>query len=169
VWPDDNARDLDLGSNGPARVHLTPGDPAGDRVVIAGKRGVVYLLRDGSLGGIGGQLASLTGCAAYGGSAVSGSVVYLPCSDGLRALKVTATGLRFLWHAAPAGSPVVGGGAVWTIDPEAGVLYALSPSTGAVLRRVSVGRTSRFATPALRYDGHVLVPTLDGVVSVSGG
>ncbi|MFL6140181.1 MAG: PQQ-binding-like beta-propeller repeat protein [Frankiaceae bacterium] len=165
VWRDDNAGDLDLGSNGPARVHLS----AGDRVVIAGKRGVVYLLRDGNLGGIGGSLARLSGCAAYGGSAVSGSVVYLPCSDGVRALQVGASSLRFRWHASPAGSPVVGGGAVWSIDPSGGTLYALSPSTGAVLRHISVGTTSRFATPALRYDGHVLVPTLDGIVSVAGG
>jgi hypothetical protein len=165
VWADDNARDLDLGSNAPARVHLS----SGTFVVIAGKRGVAYLLHDPQLGGIGGQIASLAGCAAYGGDAVVGSVAYLPCSDGVRAVQVTATGLTFRWHAAPAGSPVVGGGLVWTIDAKAGVLYGLSPSTGAVVRTISVGATSRFATPALQYDGHILVPTLTGVVSVAGG
>jgi PQQ-like domain len=165
VWRADNASDLDLGSNGPARVHLS----VGDRVVIAGKRGVVYLLRDGRLGGIAGSLARLSGCAAYGGSAVSGSVVYLPCSDGVRALHVGASSLRFTWHASPAGSPVVGGGAVWSIDASSGTLYALNPSTGAVMRHLSVGPTSRFATPALKYDGHVFVPTLTGIVAVAGG
>src|SRR3954454_24796261 len=76
-WAEDNAADLDLGSMSPVIV--------GDRVVIAGKRGTVYLLpRD--LGGIGGEQDTLDGCKGFGGAAALSHVVVLPCSDGLRRL-----------------------------------------------------------------------------------
>ena len=51
--------------------------------------------------------------AAFGGAAVDGSVVYLPCTDGVRAVRVDDAGkLHVLWHATMTinGSPVVGGG-----------------------------------------------------------
>jgi hypothetical protein len=61
------------------------------------------------------------------------------------------------------GSPVVGGGRVWTLDPTAGVLHALDLRTGVTREQVQVGETSRFATPAL-YGRNVLVPTMSGLV-----
>src|SRR5205823_3319413 len=64
-WAPDNAADLDLGSMSPVVV--------GDRVLTVGKRGVGYLLDTQRLGGIGGQLTRAPVCAAFGGSAVSGS------------------------------------------------------------------------------------------------
>jgi outer membrane protein assembly factor BamB len=128
----------------------------------------VYVLRQGKLGGIGGQVSATDVCLSFGGSAVNGSVVYLPCTDGVRAVSVDAAGqLHVLWHAPESvtGSPVIGGGRVWALDQSAGVLHALSPASGQTLEQVSVGETSRFATPAI-YGSLILVPTLAGLVYV---
>ncbi len=160
-WAQNNEGDVGLGSQGVALV-------GGKWAVLGGKSGPVYVLRQGHLGGIGGQVSVTSVCLSFGGSAVSGSVVYLPCTDGVRAVRVDSAGtLHVLWHASGsvAGSPVVGGGRVWALDQAGGVLHALDPATGQTLEHVSVGETSRFATPAI-YDGLVLVPTLTGVVFV---
>jgi hypothetical protein len=61
------------------------------------------------------------------------------------------------------GSPVIGGGRVWALDPKGGVLHALDPATGKSVGQVTVGETSRFATPALS-GSNVIVPTLTGIV-----
>ena len=81
-------------------------------------------------------------CKSFGGTAVVGSTVYVPCTDGVRAVRIDGAGsCTSLWHAAAGitGSPVVGGGRVWSLDPAAGVLHALDPRTGrnvaAVARR----------------------------------
>jgi hypothetical protein len=76
--------------------------------------------------------------------------------------------MQVRWHAADSitGSPVTGGGRIWTLDPGAGVLQGLDPISGASVAQVSVGMTSRFATPAL-YGNKVLVPTLTGLTVVT--
>lgn len=158
AWASENANDTDLGSIGPAVV--------GTRwLVQGGKSGRVYVLRQGSLGGIGGEVSSLTVAPSFGGTAVQGSVVYLPCTTGLRALSVDSSGhLHVKWTAnsAVTGSPVVGGGRVWSLAPSAGRLYSLSPATGSAVSSIAVGTASRFATPAL-YQHLVIVPTLNGI------
>ena len=162
TWADDNARDLDLGSMSPALV--------GPFVVVAGKRGVAYVLRHDDLGGIGGEVARLTGCQAFGGSAVVGTTVYLPCTDGTRAVSIDAAGTpHTLWHAdvSAAGSPVVGGGAVWAVDYDGGTLYALNPASGSVRAKVNIGTAPHFASPTLS-GSRAYVGTLDGVVAVGG-
>jgi outer membrane protein assembly factor BamB len=160
-WATDNDADKDLGSQGPALV--------GDQwIFIAGKSGTAYVLRQGHLGGIGGQVSSAHICTSFGGAAVSGTTVYVPCTDGIRAVQITATGqTQVIWHATSdvTGSPVVGGGRVWSLDPAKGVLYALDPATGRSLGKVSVGAASRFATPAISGPD-VLVPTLAGLAAV---
>jgi outer membrane protein assembly factor BamB len=136
--------------------------------VLGGKSGPVYVLRQGHLGGIGGQVSVRNLCLSFGGFAVQDNVVYLPCTDGVRAVRVDSAGkLHVLWHASTviAGSPVIGGGRVWALDQNGGVLHALDPATGKSLEQVSVGETSRFATPAI-YGSLALVPTLAGVVFV---
>jgi outer membrane protein assembly factor BamB len=160
-WATDNAEDLDLGSQGPAFV--------GDFVFTAGKSGTAYVVRHDRLGGIGGQVSSAQVCRSYGGTAVAGDVVYVPCADDVHAVRVDATGaMHVLWHAAPhiAGSPIVGGNRVWSIDQQAGVVHALDPRTGRSTMEVGVGRTSRFATPAVS-GSLLLVPTLTGLTVVS--
>jgi outer membrane protein assembly factor BamB len=160
TWREDNANDADLGSQAPAIV--------GKWVFADGKRGVAYVTRRDQLGGVGGAVSNMSLCKSFGGTAVVGSRVYVPCTDGIRAVRIDSTGhMHLVWHAASniVGSPVVGGGRVWSLDPGAGVLYALDPSNGHVLRQVSVGSTSRFATPAI-YGYRMFVPTLAGLTVV---
>ncbi|HEX8767794.1 MAG TPA: PQQ-binding-like beta-propeller repeat protein, partial [Jatrophihabitans sp.] len=160
-WAAHNAADLDLGSQGPAVV-------GGKWIFIAGKSGDGYVLRAGHLGGIGGQHSQAELCRSFGGTAVAGDTVYVPCADGLRAVRIDGSGrISTRWHAdeSISGSPVVGGGRVYSISPEAGVLSALDPDTGKVRERVSIGGTSRFATPAISGT-RLFVPTLDGLTIV---
>jgi outer membrane protein assembly factor BamB len=160
-WAQNNEGDVGLGSQGVALVGTK-------WAVLGGKSGPVYVLRQGRLGGIGGQVSAANVCLSYGGAAVDGSVVYLPCTDGVRAVRVESDGtLHVLWHASDsvAGSPVIGGGRVWALDQDGGVLHALDPATGQTIEQVTIGQTSRFATPAI-YGSLVLVPTLTGVVYV---
>ena len=161
TWATDNDADLDLGSQGPAIV--------GNWVFTAGKSGTAYLLHRAALGGIGGQASQMSLCRSFGGTAVSGSVVYVPCTDGIRAVRVNSNGtMTLLWHTAAGitGSPVIGGGRLWALDTGAGVLHTISPATGAVMGSLPVGTVSRFATPAL-YGNAVIVGTLSGVVAYS--
>jgi len=164
-WATQNAGDADLGSMSPALV--------GQYVYADGKAGIGYVLRHDNLGGIGGQVSQLAnGCQSFGGSAVSGNTVYLPCTTGPRAVTIAADGTaRELWRAGtgvPAeGSPVIGGGAVWVVDTNGGVLYALDPGTGAALAQIRVGQAPNFTSPTLS-GSRAYVGTRAGVTAVSG-
>lgn len=162
TWRTDNAQDLDLGSQGPALV--------GKWVFIDGKSGTAYVLRRGHLGGIGGQVRKRALCeSSFGGTAVRGSVVYVPCTDGLRAVHIGPQGgMSVRWRAGSSinGSPVIGGGQVWTLDPGSGVLHALGRVTGHGHGSVAVGAVNRFATPALS-GRHILIGTLSGLTVVT--
>ncbi|MBO0836702.1 MAG: PQQ-binding-like beta-propeller repeat protein, partial [Actinobacteria bacterium] len=69
-WRALSATDSDVGSMSPALL----GD---GKILQVGKGGTGYLLDARHLGGVGGQLASGSVCAAFGGAAVSGTVVYV--------------------------------------------------------------------------------------------
>jgi hypothetical protein len=159
TWRADNLSDLDLGSQGPAII--------GSRVFIAGKSGNAYVLTRSHLGGIGGQRSIRTdlNCQSFGGTAVLGNTVYVPCTNGVRAIRINFDGtMTPLWQA-PAnitGSPVIGGGRLWALDTGAGVLHMLNPTSGADLGSVAVGAVTRFATPAL-YGNAVFVGTKSGI------
>jgi outer membrane protein assembly factor BamB len=160
TWREDNSADLDLGSSSPVVL------PSG-RVVIAGKRGTVYLLPP-DLGGIGGDLATLDGCTAYGGAATVGRVVLLPCSDGVRALTVDGDDMRWRWQASGvAGSPTIADDTVYSLDLTSGELVLLDLRDGSERGRVTTGEVSRFATPVPVVD-RVYVGTLAGVVALRG-
>lgn len=161
TWREDNATDLDLGSQSPAVV--------GRYVFIAGKRGVGYVLNRNDLGQIGGEVSQAPLCDSFGGPAVLGSTVFVPCTDGVRAVRINHDGtMTVLWQAASTitGAPVIGGGRVWSLDRTNGTLNALDPATGATMESVPVGSVNRFATPAL-YDNSVIVGTLTGVMAFS--
>jgi outer membrane protein assembly factor BamB len=160
TWRPDNDADKDLGSQGPALI--------GKYVFQAGKSGTAYVLRRDHLGGIGGQVSKATVCKSFGGTAQRLDVVYVPCTDGVRAVRVDAKGrMHVLWHAAAAvaGSPTYGGGRIFSLDATGGVLHALSLTTGRTTQSVAVGATSRFATVA-EYGRTVYVPTLSGLTVV---
>jgi outer membrane protein assembly factor BamB len=160
-WAANNQDDVGLGSQGVALIGTK-------WAVLGGKSGPVYVLKQGDLGGIGGQVDVQNICRSFGGAAVDGDVVYLPCTDGVRAVRVDDAGqLHVLWHTSESitGSPVIGGGRLWALDTNAGVLHALDPSTGKSLSQVDIGVANRFATPAL-YGADVIIPTLAGIAVV---
>jgi polyvinyl alcohol dehydrogenase (cytochrome) len=162
TWADDNEKDLDLGSLSPAVV--------GSAIVIAGKRGVGYVLDPAHLGGIGGQRGQSEICRAFGGTAVSGTTLFVPCRDGIRSVTVDpgAGSLRTGWHgpAGAKGSPVVAGGAVWVVDYDGGLLYLLDAGSGKVRSQLAIGEAPHFASPTVAA-GHGYVGTMTGVVSVT--
>lgn len=163
TWEDDNVKDLDLGSSSPVVV------PAQQRVVIAGKRGTVYLLRT-PLGGIGSEVASIQGCRAFGGAAVVGSSVLVGChgDDAVRLLHVSRDGLRWGWTATGIfGTPVVAGNRVHVADRETGDLVVLDLRTGREVSRHHAGRLPNFPSATVSGDW-VFVGSLDGVTAFRG-
>ena len=163
-WPADNAGDLDLGSTAPGLL--------GDGMILAdGKNGNGYLLDAHHLTGVGSQVTRAPVCAAFGGMATQGTIVYVPCiSGGMAAVDTAGSAIRVLWRGPPAaqGSPVLGGGAVWVPDWNAGVLYQLDPGTGQVRHKIGLGSAlPHFASPSLS-GSLALVGTMDGVVAVRG-
>ena len=136
-----------------------------------GKRGVGYLLNASHLAGVGSQLAQAPVCAAFGGMATQGAVVYVPCiSGGMAAVNTSGSKIKVLWRGpgGAEGSPVLGGGAVWVPDWNAGVLYELSPASGHVRHKIHLGSAlPHFASPSLSGQ-LVLLGTLHGVVAVTG-
>jgi outer membrane protein assembly factor BamB len=162
-WAELNAGDVDLGSTGVALVTSM------QRGVVVGKEGVAYLLKMGALGGIGGQVASRKVCAgAWGGTAWSGTQVFVPCSDGLFALSATPDSIAIQWFTGrpQLASPIVAAGAIWAIDSPSGVLYALSPVDGKTMFTINIGPAMHFATPAAT-EGFILAPAGTKVVAIS--
>ena len=137
-WAALNTGDVDLGSVGPT---LLPGG----RVFQIGKGGVGYLLDANDLGGIGGELSSAPVCGgSFGGTAHDGRSIYVPCSDGLVAVRVADDGRSFdeVWHSAAfdAGPPIVAGGLVWSIDLSSSALLGFDPAGGSEVVRRADGR-----------------------------
>jgi outer membrane protein assembly factor BamB len=164
-WPSDNANDLDMTT---APVLLADG-----QVVLAGKSQIAYLLNGAQLGGIGTQEASLASVCTNdidGGSAFVGMTIYLPCLSGPVAIHVTKSpaSLQMLWRASVGGGPpIVAAGLVWTVGKN-GVLYGLSPATGAVQQQVTIGAVDNdFTTPCVG-DGLMLVASTYRVLAFRG-
>jgi hypothetical protein len=64
------------------------------------------------------------------------------------------------------GSPVLGGGAVWSLNPRAGFLHVMDETSGRSLATASVGEATRFASPVLSGEV-VLVPTFAGITALT--
>jgi outer membrane protein assembly factor BamB len=162
-WAQENSVDADLGSMGPLLV------PGTRRAVAAGKGGSVFLVDVDRLGGVGGQLASLAGCSAFGGGAALAGAVYLPCTEGLLQVRVAGDRLVRAWRAAAdvVGSPLLVGSTVWSVQQD-GTLYGLDAGSGRQRARLAVGPATRFAKPAVS-GGLLLVPTEAGVTGVRLG
>jgi outer membrane protein assembly factor BamB len=166
-WAALSRSDTDLGSVGPTLV--------GRKLVFqAGKAGVGYLLAAAHLGGIGGQRFSGQVCeAAFGATASWPPLVYVPCVDGLVALRVAgrpAPSFRVAWRSARfnAGPPIVAGGAVWTLDQDSGTLLAFDPADGRERSRIQVGPAAHFAAPSAD-GGLVLIAAGRQVTAVTLG
>jgi outer membrane protein assembly factor BamB len=73
-----------------------------------------------------------------------------------------------LWQASVGGGPpIVAAGLVWTVGKN-GVLYGLSPATGAVQQQVTIGAVDNdFTTPSVG-DGLMLVASTYRVLAFRG-
>jgi outer membrane protein assembly factor BamB len=164
-WAQLNASDADIGSVGPTLM-------SANLLFQIGKSGVGYLLPTNLPNRVGGEPFSAAVCrGAYGGTAAVSPVVYVPCTDGLVALRVdlAAPSFRVLWRgpASFAGPPLVSHGAVWTIDRN-GTLFALDPATGQELARASLGAVTHFAAPTAT-GGRLYAPAARQIVAFSLG
>ena len=154
-WASLNASDSDLGSTGPA---VLPGGFA----FQVGKGGTGYLLDAGNLGGVGRQVAKGVVCGgAWGADAVLGETVYVPCQDGLTAVRISGRSFKVVWTSGGGGngSPVVAGGRVFE-QTSGGQLEAFDPSNGHVLQ------TLNLSSPVTHFPWLVAVgPTLYAAVA----
>jgi outer membrane protein assembly factor BamB len=159
TWRQDNAADLDLGSSSPI--------PVSHRIVIAGKRGVVYLLRE-KLGGVGSAIRKLDGCTAFsGGAIVDAHTVLMPClgENAVRELHVTKRHISFGWTASGVySSPVTAGQRVYVADRNSGDLVVLRRGNGNEIQRLHAGNLTHFPSATIS-GGMVFVPTLDGITA----
>jgi outer membrane protein assembly factor BamB len=101
---------------------------------------------------------------------VKGSVVYVPCPNGVTAVQVStkAPYLTKLWTDSDgaAGGPIIADGLVWVIDDNA--VYGLNPSTGNQVASISYGGyANHFPTPSVG-DGLLLLPGTDQVFAYMG-
>jgi len=148
-WQFLDAFDLDLGSGDPL---LLP-----DGLVFAiGKQGVGYLLSTSSLGGTGATpLYSAQGCGgSFGGAVYYQSVIYVSCSDGLRALMLDTTTRTFApvpgWQvdSAAIGPPIIAGGLVWVTGWNSQQLFGLDLQSGQVVVDQPTPAMAHFTTPS---------------------
>ena len=74
------------------------------------------------------------------------------------------------WRSAvAAGSPVVGGGAIWASNTDFGgtTLYGLDPATGATIATLATGKLDHFNTPTVAAN-HLLSATTNHVRAYVG-
>jgi len=155
TWAADNGSDSDLGST---NTLLLPDDLA----YQGGKNGNGYLFSTVSLGHIGGDLSQAPVCDSFGGDAYANSIIYVACSDGIRALTLNTTSQTFaaLWTGPSDanGSPIIAGGLVWVTSVSDSKLYGLNPTSGAVMVTAAVPPMEHFTSPSAS-DGKLFLAT----------
>jgi outer membrane protein assembly factor BamB len=169
-WQALDRSDTDVGSVPPALLADL------GLVLQSGKNGKGYLLRLGSLGGVGGEAASGSvpaGCGGvFGSTAYASPLLYVPCGSRVVALRVSGgspPAFTLEWRGPDetgqptVGAPIVVAGAVWDVDLS-GRLFALDAATGALRFQASLGgKPTHFA--ALAYGGGQIYTTTDSGVS----
>ncbi len=164
-WQELDNSDTDLGSMGPTLLQ-------NGLIFQAGKEGKGYLLRTNNLGHIGGEVFSGTiGQRAYGGTAYTPPYTFIPCTNGLVALRIDTSNspsFNVVWSSPNfyAGPPVVAGGTVCTVDVESGTLYGFTIDKGDVLFKISLGSVVHFTTPTLS-GGKIFVAAGRQIISLS--
>ena len=159
-WGQENANDEDLGSQGPA---LLPGN----YIFSAGKSGNGYILNANNLGGVGGSIDEQSVCRSFGGTAIVGSTIFVPCTNGLLQISVDTSGHMHLGWQAPGdivGSPVVGGHTVYSFSN--GVMHALNMNSGQLVASLNVGSANRFVTPTI-YKTSIFIGTDTGITAIN--
>jgi polyvinyl alcohol dehydrogenase (cytochrome) len=172
-WQYLNQNDLDLADTG---ATLLPGN----LIFSIGKYNMGYLLSSTSLGGIGGQLYEAQVCGdvnsawpygAWGATSYANGIIYVPCGSGLEALQLQSGSQPWftsLWNYSGffAGPPIIAAGAVWTTEITGGTLYALNPTTGAVMSQLSLGSVEHFSTPSAG-DGLIFVAATQTIYAIN--
>ncbi len=102
---------------------------------------------------------------------MNGSVVYIPCPNGVTAIKVSkkAPYLKRLWtdNDGAAGAPIIADGLVWTIGDDNAV-HGLNPANGKEVVSIRFGASANhFPTPSVG-DGLLLLPGTDQVFAFMG-
>jgi len=158
-WGKQNAQDADLGSMGPVLL-------SNNQIFADGKANKGYLLNATKLGGVGGQLQEQDLCNAFGGSATTGSVIFVPCTNGVLQLTIGPSTITRGWQASGNinGSPIIGGHTVYSLG--GGAVHALDSQTGKEIAQADVGTTTRFATPTLSGN-LIFVGTNSGISAVT--
>jgi outer membrane protein assembly factor BamB len=164
-WQTLSEDDLDLGTGNPVLVD--------GYVFQIGKTDIAYLLKQGHLGGEEGEVASLSMCNGNpdGGRAVEGSVVFVPCPNGVTAVRVSNKSpyLTQLWidNDGASGGPIIANGLVWTIGTD-GVVDGINPANGDAVVSIPFGGTANhFPTPAVG-DGLLLLPGVNQILAFMG-
>jgi hypothetical protein len=165
-----NRGDLDLGSSAPALL-------GHDRVVVAGKDGIMRLLALSRLDGhppsgarththpLGGELQRLSipgGGELFTAPAVwtapgGRTTVFVADGHGTAAYVLRRGLLYRAWENANAGtSPVMAGGLLYVYDPSAGGIYVYRPSSPRPIAKLA-GEAGHWNSPIV-VDGHVIEP-----------
>jgi outer membrane protein assembly factor BamB len=159
--PQLNQSDTDLGSVGPTLL-------AGNRMFVIGKEGLGLIISTTHLGGTGGELFAKSVCGgAFGGLAYQAPLLFVPCTDGLRALRISGNSFTDAWQTSSGTNPpVVSGGVVWTID-TGGTLHGYAAGTGSEVAAADLGSVTHFATPAAG-GGRLFAPADTQVIAFAG-
>jgi outer membrane protein assembly factor BamB len=161
--PQLNQSDTDLGSVGPTLL-------GGNRMFVIGKEGLGLILSTTHLGGTGGELFSHAVCGpgAFGGLAYQAPFVYVPCSDGLHALRVSGNSFTEAWKAGSlVGPPIVSGGVVWTIE-SGGFLQGYAPDSGTPMASVDLGDVPQHFPTPVAGGGRLFAPADTQVIAFAG-
>jgi PQQ-like domain len=166
-----SSSDTDLGSSAPALL-------GGDRVVLAGKDGVMRLLvlsrLDGHppsgggahpLGGEAQRLGLPGGGQLWSAPAVwrkgARTTVFVAGENGTGAYVLRSGQLYRAWQNGNSGtSPVMAGGLLYVYDPAGGGIYVYRPGSPRPLAKLA-GRSGHWNSPIVA-DGHVVEPEGNG-------
>ncbi|HEV3129263.1 MAG TPA: PQQ-binding-like beta-propeller repeat protein, partial [Solirubrobacteraceae bacterium] len=146
-WRSLDSGDADIGSSMPL---LLPGN----LVFEDGKSGLGYLLDSTHLGGVSNAVFSASVCASFGGGIYVNGVIYVACSNGLRALSLDTTHRTFAalpgWtvNGSAEGPPIFAGGLVWSVGWGGSTLYGLDPASGAAKFSADLAGFQHFTTPS---------------------
>jgi hypothetical protein len=160
-----NSNDLDLGSSAPALL-------GGNRVLVAGKDGVMRVLNLSKLDGhppggparLGGEVQTLPtpgDTQLFTAPAVwhhgSETTVFVADFDATAAYSLRGGRLHQLWETpVPGTSPIVAGGLLYVYEPETGGIRVYAPSSPKPLAELP-GSPGHWNSPIV-VDGHVIEP-----------
>ncbi|MBS1889536.1 MAG: PQQ-binding-like beta-propeller repeat protein [Actinobacteria bacterium] len=163
-----SANDNDLGSSAPALL-------GEDRVLVAGKDGVMRVLDLGRLDGsppggkarLGGEVQRLStpgNTQLFTAPAVwhhgGQTTVFVADFSATAAFAFRHGHLRELWqNSTPGTSPIVAGGLVYVYEPEGGGIEVYGPSSGTPIAKLP-GAPGHWNSPIV-VDGHVIEPEGD--------